>query len=407
MIINKIIQNKALPSFCTSNVDALNSILYFCKINKLPCLIECTSNQVNQDGGYTNKTPKLFINEIFKMQKKINFDKKKLFLGGDHLGPLPWKNNNSHTAIKNSVKLIDSFLKEKFCKIHIDTSIKCKNDKHIDNDIIFNRTNQILRNPAIFKKIKDRFIIIGTEVPLSGSGDSKKIIKTSKQQINNESLRFKKILKSIGLKNNFFGLVIEPGMRYMHSSITQPNFKDFKEKRRISIKNNFVFEAHSTDYQSLKTLKQLVKNNFKYLKVGPEITFNYSRSLFFMQNLEKKIVKKKCSNLKAKILSTMLDNSKHWKEYYKRKDKKLFLDSKLDRLRYYLNSKKVVNSINLLKKNVNKLDKKIIYPLINQDLKKDFIFYSKKKLSNFDLIKLIFISKSLKKYFKACGFKVS
>ena len=40
--------------------EVLNSIMYFCHINKLPCLIECTSNQVNQFGGYTKITPKKF-----------------------------------------------------------------------------------------------------------------------------------------------------------------------------------------------------------------------------------------------------------------------------------------------------------------------------------------------------------
>ena len=66
--------------------------LCFCHLNKLPCLIECTSNQVNQNGGYTRKTPKKFVKEIIKLRKKIKLKKNHLLLGGDHLGPLPWKN---------------------------------------------------------------------------------------------------------------------------------------------------------------------------------------------------------------------------------------------------------------------------------------------------------------------------
>ena len=54
-------------------------------------------------------------------------------------------------------------------------------------------------------------------------------------------------------------------------------------------KNNFVFEAHSTDYQPISILKKLVNKNFKFLKVGPELTFNYSR-LFFMQKIEDKVL---------------------------------------------------------------------------------------------------------------------
>jgi D-tagatose-1,6-bisphosphate aldolase subunit GatZ/KbaZ len=403
MKINKIISNKALPSFCTSNTEVIKTILFFCHIKKLPCLIECTSNQVNQHGGYTNKTPKMFIKEILSISKKIKFDSKKLFLGGDHLGPLPWKKKSNTIAIKNSISLINDYLDQKFCKIHIDTSIKCKNDNYINSDIIFERTNEILNNDNIKKKIKDKFLVVGTEVPLSGSGDNENIIKTSKKQIETEVLKFKKILKKQNLKNNIFGLVIEPGMKYMHSSVTKPNFTNFTNKKNISKKNNFVYEAHSTDYQPKKILKQLVKNNFKFLKVGPELTYSYSRSLFFMENIEKHNFKLKNSNIKKIIFSSMLKNRKYWEGYYQKKTPELLLNSKLDRMRYYFNTKSVVNSIKTLKKNINLLDKKSILCFMNLTEKKEFLNFKNKKLSNFDIIKLIFISRTLKRYFSACS----
>ena len=403
MKINKIINNKALPSFCTSNIEVIKTILFFCHIKKLPCLIECTSNQVNQHGGYTNKTPKMFIKEILSISKKIKFNSKKLFLGGDHLGPLPWKKKSKTVAIKNSISLINDYLDQKFCKIHIDTSIKCKNDNYINSDIIFERTNEILNNDNIKKKIKDKFLVVGTEVPLAGSGDNENIIKTSKKQIETEFLKFKKILKKQNLKNNIFGLVIEPGMKYMHSSVIKPNFTNFTNKKNISKKNNFVYEAHSTDYQSQKILKQLVKNNFKFLKVGPELTYSYSRSLFFMENIEKNNFKLKNSNIKKIIFSAMLKNRKYWEGYYEKKTTELFLNSKLDRMRYYFDTKPVGNSIKTLKKNINLLDSQKILCFMNLTEKKEFLNFKNKKLSNFDIIKLIFISKTLKRYFSACA----
>ena len=62
--------------------------------------------------------------------------------------------NISQIASKNSIKLIRDFLKQKYCKIHIDTSIKCKDDKVINNEIIFERTKEILETPSIKKKLK-------------------------------------------------------------------------------------------------------------------------------------------------------------------------------------------------------------------------------------------------------------
>ncbi len=408
MKINKILKKKALPSFCTGNMDVLNSIMFFCHLKKLPCLIECTSNQVNQNGGYTKKTPKKFIEEINKLRKKTKLNKNQLFLGGDHLGPLPWKNKKKKIALKNSVNLIESFLKEKFCKIHIDTSIKCKDDDIFNNEIIFQRTKDILKHSRIKKKLKGKFLIIGSEVPLSGSGDNKRIILTNIKQIKNESLKFKKTLKGLNLRiSRKFGLVVEPGMKYMHSSIKKPNLKKFTDKAKFSKKNNFVFEAHSTDYQPLNILRKLTKNNFKFLKVGPELTYSYSRSIFYMQNLESKFDFKIKSNIKSRVFNIMKNNKKHWKNYYSNKKSKLLLNSKLDRMRYYLNFRSVENSIKILKKNINKIQKKEIFKVLGNNIKMDFINYQNKSLTNFETLKLIFISKSLEKYYSACGFRVS
>ena len=82
--------------------------------------------------------------------------------------------------------------------------------------------------------------------------------------------------------------MIEPGMKYMHSKVVVPRFKKFS-KKMISKNENFVFEAHSSDYQSKHTLKKLVENNFKFLKVGPELTYNYAKALFDMHHIEKNI----------------------------------------------------------------------------------------------------------------------
>ena len=410
MKIEKFIKKKALPSFCTSNIDVLNTVIFFCKNNNLPCLIESTSNQVNQDGGYSGKTPKQFVNEINKIAKKHNFKKNKLFLGGDHLGPLPWRNNKSKIAIKNSIQLINKCLTANYSKIHIDTSIKCFDDRMIDQNIVFDRTAYILKKSKLKKNLKKVFLVIGTEVPLSGSNDKDKIKITSISQIDEEIKKFRKLLNFFQKKIINFGLVIEPGMRYLHHRITVPKLSQFKNKITISKNRKFVYEAHSTDYQSTNVLKKLVKNNFKFLKVGPELTYSFARSLLFMQKIEKKMFNKNLSNVENIILKFMLKNNKYWKGYYygkKNKLRKLILNSKLDRMRYYLNNKPILKSIKVLEKNVDSLDKrKLIKYFILAEDKKIFNNLQLKKMSNFNLINFIFISKSLNKYYTACGYRV-
>lgn len=410
MKIIQLIKNKAVPSFCTSNKEVLNTIIFYCKRKNLPCLIESTSNQVNQYGGYTGKTPINFYTDLKKILKKNNFNSQNLYVGGDHLGPLPWKNKNEKIAMNNSIKLINNCLDSKYTKIHVDTSIKCSNENSINHSIIFERTKYIIEKSKLKKNLKKIFLIIGTEVPLSGSNEKGKIKLTQEKQIILEVKKFRNLLKKFYKKKLKFGLVVEPGMRFMHYNILSPNFSKFNEKKKISQKNNFIYEAHSTDYQPVNILKGLVKNNFKFLKVGPELTYNYSRSLFFMENIEKKYFKNGLSNIKKKILLTMLKDKKYWKGYYlgnKSKIKKLILNSKLDRMRYYLNKNNVVLSTTKLKKNINNISvDKLIKYLKSKNHKIPSNKQLFKRLSNFDLVNFIFISDSLNRYYKACGFKV-
>ena len=171
MLINQIINKKALPSFCTANFDVIESIIIYCKSKKLPCLIECTSNQVNQYGGYSNLKPNEFVVKVDKLRKKNKFNKKFFFLGGDHLGPLPWKNKPSLVALKNSVILINDYLNLNFDKIHIDLSIKCSDDNFLNEDLILKRTIDVIKELNLKKKIKNKFLILVTEVPLYGSNN--------------------------------------------------------------------------------------------------------------------------------------------------------------------------------------------------------------------------------------------
>ena len=401
MKIEKLIRKKALPSFCTSNLDVLNAAIYFCKKKNFPILIESTSSQVNQNGGYSGKKPRDFFYLVNRIAKKVNFSKKKLYIGGDHLGPLPWRNLKANLALQNSVRLINECLKSNYSKIHVDTSIKCSDDKTLTSDEIFLRTKKILEKIKKNKKFKKAFLVIGTEVPLSGGNDKSKLKLTSENQIFNDVQKFKKIKANNGL----FGLVIEPGMKFMHYQILTPKFKNFKTKRLISKRYNFVYEAHSTDYQPLYSLKKLVKNNFKFLKVGPELTFYITRSFFLMEEIEKKYFFRKRSNIRKKIFIEMIKNKKYWSNYYSGRIKplkKLIFNSRLDRVRYYLSKKNVEKSKKVLKENINKLDRNLIKKILN---KKKLLNYNEKELDNFDLINLCYLGKSLEKYYKACGYR--
>jgi D-tagatose-1,6-bisphosphate aldolase subunit GatZ/KbaZ len=409
--LKKIIISKAIPSFCTSNIFVLKSLLSFCKKKKLPILIETTSNQVNQHGGYSGNKPKDFIRKMNNLAKKMQFNKKNIFYGGDHLGPLPWKLSNSSVALKKSIELVNLYIAAKYQKIHIDTSIECNDDKTLTNKEVFLRAQYILKKLKNKRIIKNTFLVFGTEVPLAGGNNNKKIKSTMFKKIIDEYNNFSKLLKFENLPIKNFGLVIEPGMKFMHKNVTKPYLKNFKLKKLFSKKNNFFYEAHSTDYQSFITLRNLVKNNFKILKVGPELTFNLLKSFLFMEKVEKKKYSKR-SNFKKTILDEMFTSDQYWRDYFKnvskKELKKNIINSYYDRTRYYLDNKKVLNSIKVLENNINRIDQKQIIQLLTKEKKNKNLYGIKYyNYKNFDLIVSNYLNEIFTKYYKACGFNFS
>ena len=77
-----------IPSYCTANKQVIKSILLHAKETKHTVLLEATSNQVNQFGGYTGMKPIDYKNYVYSLAEEIGCPKEYIILGGDHLGPL-------------------------------------------------------------------------------------------------------------------------------------------------------------------------------------------------------------------------------------------------------------------------------------------------------------------------------
>lgn len=197
-------------------------------------------------------------------------------------------------------------------------------------------------------------------------------------------------------------------MSFTNNRVFKPKIKNLKKITQLSREKKIFFEAHSTDYQKMNILKKLVKANFKFLKVGPELTFNYHNSLKFMLNLEKKFIPKNSqSNLNENLKIIMNKNKKYWKSYYKGSIAKinyLKFNSKLDRIRYYWGDKLIEKSKKKLFKSICKIPRNFIIKKLRtkKDIQYNNIGYIN---NNVDLIVNYFLENTLNKYYKACGFK--
>jgi D-tagatose-1,6-bisphosphate aldolase subunit GatZ/KbaZ len=69
-------------------------------------LIEATSNQVNQAGGYTEMRPAGFRRFAEGIADAAGFDRARLVLGGDHLGPNPWRTLTPEVAMTHALEMV-------------------------------------------------------------------------------------------------------------------------------------------------------------------------------------------------------------------------------------------------------------------------------------------------------------
>ena len=80
-----------VTSVCTAHPLVIEAALSHGLRTGQRVLIEATCNQVNQDGGYTGMTPADFRGFVEGIATEVGFDPARIILGGDHLGPNPWK----------------------------------------------------------------------------------------------------------------------------------------------------------------------------------------------------------------------------------------------------------------------------------------------------------------------------
>src|SRR5690554_3176198 len=76
---------KGIYSVCTAHPDVLEACFKQARNDNSLLLIESTSNQVDQDGGYTGMKPADFVRFVKEIAKKTGFPENMILLGGDHL----------------------------------------------------------------------------------------------------------------------------------------------------------------------------------------------------------------------------------------------------------------------------------------------------------------------------------
>ncbi|WP_068084063.1 D-tagatose-bisphosphate aldolase, class II, non-catalytic subunit [Polycladidibacter stylochi] len=362
-------QDKGLPagicSVCSASPLVIEAALRFDLETDRTVLIEATSNQVNQFGGYTGMKPVDFREFVFAIADKIGFPRERICLGGDHLGPNTWRDKTPEEAMQLSCTLVADYVKAGFRKIHLDASMAVLGETDpLDPAVVAERAADmcVAAEEACTEGEKPLYIV-GTEVPVpGGETDGLTGIQISKVPDVKETIELhRKAFEARGLQDAFtrvIGVVVQPGVDFDHTSIIaydRPKAKELAEF--IADQKGLVFEAHSTDYQPKEKFRELVEDHFAILKVGPALTFALREGLFALAAIEDELVSvEKRSQLRSVMERVMLDEPGQWQRYYQGNasaQKVLRGYSNSDRIRYYWPQEDVQSAVEKLMQNLN------------------------------------------------------
>ena len=401
-----------LPCFCTANEQVLRSIFQFAQKHQVPAVVEATCNQVNQDGGYTGMTATDFRDWMTTLAKEFGVASESIVLGGDHLGPNPWRHLPAKEAMAKADVLVRDYAAAGFKKIHLDASMACGGESTPSFELVAERAARLCKIAESHSPHAEELVyIIGTEVPIPGgeTDDMVELAVTSVARLTDTIDTHREAFDKEGLSHvwpKIVSVVTQPGVDFSHTAIHrfEPN-KARDLSAAVKAIENMTFEAHSTDYQPTESLAELVKQHFFFLKVGPELTFRMREAVFALASIETHLLpEKKRSHLIANIDKAMQENSEHWTPYYRGAEElvsQLKHFSYSDRIRYYWTVPGVAQALGRLFDNLS--DIKIPETIVSQ-------YFSSRQFGSMDApasqITADHIALCVGRYYEACGYEV-
>jgi D-tagatose-1,6-bisphosphate aldolase subunit GatZ/KbaZ len=383
--------------------------------------IESTSSQVNQQGGYSGQTPSQFAEFVHAAARRRGLPEDRILLGGDHLGPFPWRTETSHSALDKARELARACVLAGYQKIHLDASMACADDAKVLSEQTVAQRAAVLCEAAE-EALKSSppgtdppLYVIGTEVPAPGgeSALGAPPAVTTVESLHRTLQIFQQAFEERGLSaawQRVAGVVVQPGVEFGDDVVFE---YDRAKARALSAglpsSPSLVYEAHSTDYQPPGALAQMVEDHFAILKVGPWLTFAFREAVFALSAIEQELLaeekSQRLSQVRQALDQAMLREPAYWRSYYHGDEHQLRISraySYSDRCRYYWHEPSVQTEIERLIDNLTL--RPIPLTLISQYLPLEYETIRTEQIQNQPrAIILHHIQLVLRSYATACG----
>ncbi|PSL19766.1 class II D-tagatose-bisphosphate aldolase non-catalytic subunit [Shimia abyssi] len=324
----------AIPSVCSAHPDVLRASIRMADVLGRPLVVEATSNQVNQHGGYMGMRPEAFIAYVHAIADEVGADRAAVQFGGDHLGTQVWRAGDAAAAMQEARVLVRDYVAAGFDKIHLDCSEGCRGEAaQLDDTTTATRSADLAR--ACLEVRDDLLFVVGTEVPPPGGArmDEDGHIPPTDAGAARATLAahdavFGDMASMIG------GLVVQPGVEFSPTQVhALPMERDPGLADAIADRPGVCLEAHSTDYQDGAVFPRLAELGFAFQKVGPALTFAYREAMYALDGLRQdKGALERCME------DIMLRDPKYWQGHYHGAEESLYQQRHFglaDRIRYY------------------------------------------------------------------------
>jgi D-tagatose-1,6-bisphosphate aldolase subunit GatZ/KbaZ len=152
---------------------------------------------------------------------------------------------------------------------------------------------------------------------------------------------FEQTYQQVGLDfSNLIAFVVQPGVEF--SNDTVHSYDRARAANLMRAKRAYpglVFEGHSTDYQTRRSLREMVEDGVAILKVGPALTFALREGLVALENIARELSPETAPSFRETLVAAMHAHPNYWSEHYSGDE--AHIDYQLiyglsDRCRYYL-----------------------------------------------------------------------
>ncbi len=344
---NRAGHQQGVYSVCCAHPRVIRAALELARDRRQVAAIESTCNQVNQDGGYTGMTPEQFAEQVRATARDVGLPADQLVLGGDHLGPQPWRTLSADAAMAKAITMIEAYARAGYGKLHLDCSMSCADDPEALSDaVIADRAARLAH--AVEGALDDRaarpVYVIGTEVPAPGGmGGGHAIVPTAPASVSETWRAHEQAFTHIGLTDalaRVVAIVVQPGLDFGNEDVARfaPGEAGDLAETVLAL-DGAVYEAHSTDYQDTGSYHALVRLHFAILKVGPAATFALREAIYALEFIARELPGWDARySVRAALEAAMLANPAHWASHYAgNAEQQAYLRhfSYSDRVRYY------------------------------------------------------------------------